>query len=257
MNTQEKERRLSDLYERLKQCHRCELARTRTRVLPGAGDAQSRLMLVAQAPGDREDLEGRLFIGPAGQVFDRLLRHSGVCRQELFLTNLLKCRLPRSRRPKQREIEACLPYLEEEIRILDPDILAPLGFYATRSVMLLANLQPPQSRSGSSEFFGRLFWKDTWKVFSLPHPAGILYAPSREEKTRQLYAKLKILIRICPWYTMCPVKYRYEKGLLDRFWIEMYCTGDWSRCVRYQKEEQGISHPDSMIPDGSLDNNLR
>jgi len=256
MDVPEKEKQLSQLISRLQYCHSCELARSRNNVLPGAGNLQARLMLIAQAPGDREDSEGRLFIGPSGQVLNRLLKQAGLSWGDLFLTNLLKCRLPRSRRPKQREIEACLPYLEEEVQIIDPEILVPLGFYATRSVMLLNNLTPPQSKASSSDFFGQLFWQERRKVFPLPHPSAMLYKPSLEKGAKQLYGKLRILSRVCHWYQMCPIRRFYEKDLLDKSWIEMYCRGDWSRCVRFQKEEQGIYHPDWMLPDGSLDENL-
>ncbi|MFP4035825.1 MAG: uracil-DNA glycosylase [Desulfovermiculus sp.] len=249
--------RLHLLSKRIRACKACELARTRIHALPGAGNDQARLMIIAQAPGDQEDLEQRHFIGPSGHIFDQLLSHARVSRNELFLTNLLKCRLPKNRRPKQREIEACLPFLQEEVYIVNPEILIPLGFYATRSVLYLNNIQFPQAKSDSAQFFGRLFWQGQKKVYPLPHPAALLYNPSYQQKAEEQYAKLKVLSAPCKWHRLCPMRRFYEQGKLDRIWIELYCTGDWSRCVRFEKEEQGIPHPDWMLPDGTLDENLR
>ena len=253
----DKNHRLAHLARRVHQCTKCALALTRTQALPGAGDTNARLMIVAQAPGDQEDRTGHLFIGPSGQVFDQFLEHAGLSRQSLFVTNLLKCRLPKCRRPKQREITACLPYLQEEMAIVAPDILVPLGFYAMRSVMHLSALQPPQARADSPQFFGRLYWQGSFKIYPLPHPASLLYNPAYRPRAQEMYATLGILARPCRWYSLCPMKRFFEAGHVDRRWIELYCTGDWSRCVRFQQEEQGIPHPDWMLPDGSLDQDLK
>ncbi len=249
--------RLHLLSKRIRACKACDLAQTRTHALPGAGNDRSRLMIIAQAPGDHEDRKQRHFMGPSGQVFDQLLSHSHVSRNDLFLTNLLKCRLPKNRRPKQREIEACLSFLQEEVEIVDPEILVPLGFYATRSVLILNNIHAPQARADSPDFFGRLFWQGRKKVYPLPHPAALLYNPSYQHKAEQQYDRLRVLAAPCKWNTMCPIRQFYNQGYLARSWIELYCTGDWSRCVRFQKEEQGIPHPDWMLPDGTLNEELR
>lgn len=182
-------------------------------------------MIIAQAPGDKEDLEGDLFIGPSGQVLDRLLNKARVSREEIFITNLLKCRLPKSRKPKQFEIESCLSYLEEEIQIVDPEILVPLGFYATRSVLVLNKLDFPESKANSSDFFGRLFWRDNKKVYPLPHSAALLYNPSFEENAQLQYSKLQVFKRRCRWYPVCPMRKFYKRGLLDPSWVELYCKG--------------------------------
>ncbi|MGM0760108.1 MAG: uracil-DNA glycosylase [Thermodesulfobacteriota bacterium] len=249
--------RLHLLSKRIRACKACALAQTRTNALPGAGNERARLMVIAQAPGNHEDLEERHFIGPSGHAFDQLLSNARVSRNELFVTNLLKCRLPKNRRPKQREIKACLPFLQEEVAIVDPDILVPLGFYATRSVLSLNNIPAPQARSDSANFFGHLSWQGNKKVYPLPHPAALLYNPSFQKQATQQYAKLNVLSAPCKWHSICPMCRFYKQGNLDRSWIELYCTGDWSRCVRFQKEEQGIPHPDWMLPDGTLDSSLR
>ena len=92
-------------------------------------------MLIAQAPGGNEDREGKMFIGPSGKVLDELLAEIDIQREEIYITNLIKCMLPKNRKPKSDEIAACSPYLEREMELIGPRILAPLGYYATRFVL--------------------------------------------------------------------------------------------------------------------------
>ena len=83
------------------------------------------------------------------------------------------------------------------------------------------------------------------------------YDGSKKEKMAKSYQKLKVLETDCKWFPVCPMKRFYEEGKLDKSWIELYCKGDWQKCVRYQMEESGQSHPDWMLPDGSIDEKLR
>lgn len=253
----ETEPRLNRLEKRINTCRACNLALTRTNALPGAGNVRARLMIIAQAPGDQEDRKKRHFIGPSGRILDELLSTARMSRKEFFLTNLLKCRLPKNRRPKQREIEACQPFLQEEVDIVDSEILVPLGYYATRTVLTLNAITPPGARADSPDFFGRLFWKGRKKVYPLPHPAALLYTPSFRPRAEEEYVRLKVLSAPCRWHRMCPMLRYFKQGRLNRSWIELYCRGDWARCIRFQKEEQGIPHPDWMLPDGTLDPELQ
>lgn len=108
--------------------------RTRRNALPGEGDPHARLMLVAQAPGENEDREGRMFIGPCGKKLNELFREVGLSREEVYLTNLIKCMLPKYRKPKQDEIQACAGYLDEEIRLINPSVIATSGYYSTKYI---------------------------------------------------------------------------------------------------------------------------
>ncbi|GBE26644.1 uracil DNA glycosylase superfamily protein [bacterium BMS3Bbin03] len=222
----------------------------------GEGELNARLMLVALSPGQNEDREGKMFIGPSGKILDELLQSAGIERNSLYMTNLIKCVLPKNRKPKQDEIEACSPVLDEEINMLLPDIIVPLGYYATRYILTKYAADPPLAHTDFQAVYGKLIYSNDQKTFPLPHPASLIYNPSYKQETMKKYHKLEILFRDCKWATMCPMKWYFEKGRLQRKWIELYCKGDWESCIRYQKEASGTYHQDWMLPDGSLDESL-
>ena len=247
---------IDELNRRIKECKKCRLSETRMNVLCGEGNLNAKIMLIAQAPGEKEDREGRMFVGPSGKVLDELLNIAKIGRKEIYMTNLIKCMLPKYRKPKQDEIEICGYYLDEEIKLINPKVLVPLGYYATRYLFQKYGIQLPIK----SEFhlvYGKLFLAKDKKILPLPHPASLLYNPGFKEDLIKNYRKLQVLNKDCKWYAVCPMKRFYEEGKLDKKWIELYCKGDWEICVRYQKEEKGEMHPDWMLPDGSLDEKLR
>jgi len=243
------------LNEEIRQCRNCGLHRTRSTTVCGEGSPGARLMLVAQAPGATEDIRGEMFIGPSGKVLDELLGEAGVSRTEIYMTNLIKCMLPKNRKPKQDEIESCSGYLEEEIKIVNPSVLVPLGYYAAKYVFNKFDIPLPQKPEFNS-VYSRIFLLDSKKVFPLQHPAAVLYNNSIMDEMEKSYRKLKVLSSECKWYHVCPIKRFYEIGVLNKKWVELYCKGDWESCVRYRMEEKGEMHPDYMLPDGSIDKKL-
>jgi len=246
---------IQKLNKKIKGCRRCRLSETRINVLCGEGNINARLMLIAQAPGENEDREGRMFIGPSGKVLDELLEGAGVSREEIYMTNLIKCMLPGYRKPKQDEIESCSGYLEEEIKIVNPSVLVPLGYYAAKYVFDKFDIPLPQKPEFNS-VYSRIFLLDSKKVFPLQHPAAVLFNNSIMDEMEKSYRKLKVLSSECKWYHVCPIKRFYEIGVLNKKWVELYCKGDWESCVRYRMEEKGEMHPDYMLPDGSIDKKL-
>ena len=248
---------LNRLNDRIRSCINCRLSLTKQNIICGEGDLNARLMLIALSPGEHEDRECKMFIGPSGKILDKLLHIAVISRDSLYMTNLVKCKLPKNRRPKQDEIEACSHFLDEEIAILSAKIIVPLGYYATRYILKKYASDPPSARADYRTLYGRLLLLNEKKVFPLPHPAALLYNPSYKEKTAIKYHKLQVLSHDCKWYSMCPMKRYFEHGRLEKKWIELYCKGDWEDCVRYQKEEKGAYHPDWMLPDGSIDESLR
>lgn len=248
---------LKILNEKIRTCTKCSLSETRINAICGEGNTDARVMLIAQAPGANEDEKGKMFIGPSGKVLDRLLNFNNVDRDSLYMTNLVKCMLPGYRRPKKDEIETCSDYLDEEIELVDPLILVPLGYYATRYIFRKYNLDLPPSKKTFYKIYGELFLANDRKVMPLHHPVSVIYNKSLEKTLEKNYHKLKVLSRECKWYQFCPMKTYYERGFLDKRWIELYCKGDWESCVRYNMEEKGELHPDYMLPDGSLNKNLK
>jgi uracil-DNA glycosylase family 4 len=236
----------------IESCTKCRLWLTRHNPLCGEGNLEARLLLVAQAPGVKEDLEGRMFIGPSGMVLDELLEQAGVGRGEIYMTNLVKCMLPKYRRPREDEIAACSVHLEEEIELVRPATLVPLGFFATRYLLDTRGIPKPQSKAEFPEVFGKLFLAGEKRIYPLPHPAALLYDKSRRVDMETRYRKLGVLARECKWFPLCPLKRNHERGLVSGEWIEYYCKGDWESCVRYEMEERGEPHSDYMLPDGSI-----
>ena len=248
--------RIEDLNSDIQNCRKCRLSETRQNVLCGEGNVNAKLMLIAQAPGENEDREGKMFIGPSGKVLDELLEKSTVNKKQIYMTNLIKCFIPKYRGPKQDEIEKCSIHLEREIEIINPAILVPLGYYATRYIFSKNDITVPPKKELHT-VFGILYVTRERKIFPLPHPAVVLYNSSIKKGIVEKYQKLKVLEYDCICYPSCPMKRYYEEGYLQKEWIDRYCQGDWENCVRYQMEESGEFHPDWMLPDGNIDERLQ
>lgn len=248
---------IQNLNTEIRRCNKCRLYETRTYALCGEGNIDAKLMFIAQAPGENEDREGIMFIGPSGKVLDELLKISEIDREEIYMTNLVKCMLPDYRKPKQDEIEKCSDYLDREIELIDPTVLVPLGYYATRYIFKKYDLDLPSSKKEFYQLYGKLVLSNSRKILPLQHPASVLYNPSIKEAIDNGYHKLYVLSKECKWYQVCPMKRYYELDMLDRKWVELYCKGDWESCIRYHMEESGEFHPDYMLPDGSLEKCLK
>lgn len=184
---------IDDLNAKIRHCKKCRLSESRINAVCGEGDLSSRIILVAQAPGENEDREGVMFIGPSGKVLDRLLKAADVDRGKLFMTNLIKCMLPGNRKPRKDEIETCSYYLDEEIRLMDPPVIAPLGYYATRYIFDKYKIPLP-SKPEFHNVYGRLFLTSRKKVFPLQHPSTILYEGVSEPEAMKNYRRLKVLL---------------------------------------------------------------
>ncbi|MGB9609278.1 MAG: uracil-DNA glycosylase family protein [Patescibacteria group bacterium] len=121
---------LKKLALRIKKCKKCSLWRTRIQAVPGEGNLKAKILIIGEAPGKEEDKQGRPFCGRAGKFLDELLKIANLKRQEVFITNVVKCRPPKNRRPKKEEIEKCRPWLVEQIKILKPKLIITLGALA-------------------------------------------------------------------------------------------------------------------------------
>jgi len=176
--------------EELQNCTRCSLSQSRTHALAGEGNMNADMMLIAQAPGELEDRENRMFIGPSGNTLHALLKESNINENDLYMTNLIKCVLPKNRRPKQSEIKACSMYLDIEIEKIAPKILVPLGYYATKYIFEKYSLQQ-FARSEFPEFIGKLLVGDNRKIFPLSHPALLLYRNEYYKTSLENFTNLK------------------------------------------------------------------
>jgi uracil-DNA glycosylase len=158
---------LPSLSAAVHQCRRCPLGHSRTRAVPGVGPSTARIMIVGEAPGQNEDQQGEPFVGAAGKLLDQLLQGIGLSRADVFITNILKCRPPGNRDPQPLEVQACSPYLEDQQRLIRPEVVLPLGRHA------LARLLP--GYESISRLHGTVIVKDGVTYIPVYHPAAALY----------------------------------------------------------------------------------
>ncbi len=177
---------LEDLRREIEACRRCDLADSRTRIVFGSGNPKADVMLVGEAPGYHEDLEGEPFVGAAGQLLSRLLNGIGLSRSDIFIGNVLKCRPPDNRNPSRQEIETCRPFLLRQIEIISPRVVGALGNFATRVLT--------ERRTGIMDLRGQPIQVGRFFVLPMLHPAAALHRgdlrPAVEEDFRSLRAVL-------------------------------------------------------------------
>ncbi len=151
--------------EQVRSCGLCGLAEGRTNAVPGEGSAASGIMFIGEGPGFHEDRLGRPFVGRAGELLDSLLPGVPLRREDVFITNVVKCRAPENRDPQPREVAACRPYLEAQIELLRPRVIVPLGRHCLTWFF-------PNARISSDH--GRILRWNGYVVFPLYHPAAAL-----------------------------------------------------------------------------------
>jgi DNA polymerase len=160
--------------DELQNCQLCDLHKTRLNALAGEGNIHARIMFIAQAPGELEDKENRMFIGPSGIMLDNLLKQSHISREEIYMTNLIKCNLPQNRRPKQREIMAYSKYLNMKITEIKPKILALLVILQLKYLFEKYALTK-FTKKEFPKLIGNIFKVEDKIIYPLSHPASLLY----------------------------------------------------------------------------------
>ncbi len=190
VSCEEKRALLSDMLVELQNCTRCPLHLSRTNVVLGDGNPCSEVMLVGEAPGRQEDLQGKPFVGKAGQLLDKMLASVGLSRDHLYITNVLKCRPPNNRDPLPEELSSCKPFLIRQVRLLEPKVVLTLGRYSLWT-FLSRGVKISQVR-------GKLFYTEfaSKKLIILPtfHPAFVLRNPKYEPIYKRDFQRLRELI---------------------------------------------------------------
>jgi len=161
------------LKETCSACEKCELHKTRTNCVFGTGSEHAKLLFVGEAPGEQEDLSGTPFVGRAGQLLDKFLAAVDIPRESVYIANILKCRPPQNRDPLPAEEEACLDYLREQVRLIDPEIIVCLGRISA------AKLIKPDFRITKEH--GQWFKKGRYLMTAVYHPAYLLRDPRKKE----------------------------------------------------------------------------
>ena len=175
---------LEHLAETVRHCRSCPLCETRLNAVPGEGAPNARLMFIGEGPGADEDRQGRPFVGPAGQLLDKMIAAMQFKREEVYIANIVKCRPPRNRAPMPEEAAACIGYLEHQIRMVKPEVIVLLG--ATAAHFLL------KREEGIMRLRGRWLEYDGIPVMPTFHPAFLL---RQESAKRDAWADLKQVMR--------------------------------------------------------------
>ena len=178
---------LDEIRAQVEGCRKCPLADGRTQTVFGVGNPEARVMIIGEAPGKNEDLQGEPFVGAAGKYLNELLAVAGLVREDVFIANVLKCRPPGNRDPRPEEIELCTPYLREQTRTIDPEFLVTLGNFSTKFIL--------KTDVGITRLHGTLQRAGRFKVFPIFHPAAALYDSKKREALENDFATLGELLR--------------------------------------------------------------
>lgn len=164
---------LNDLEMKCRTCDRCELCKTRTNTVFGVGNPNAELMFIGEAPGEKEDLSGIPFVGAAGKLFDRFLEAVDIKREDVYIANILKCRPPKNRDPLPAEEDACIDFLIDQIRLIDPKMIVCLG-----RISAMRLIKPDFKITKEHGIWFKFEDRDICAVY---HPSALLRDPAKKE----------------------------------------------------------------------------
>ncbi|MGE5398917.1 MAG: uracil-DNA glycosylase [Ignavibacteriales bacterium] len=180
---------LTELKTLMEECHKCPLVKTRHNLVFGSGNPNADVMVIGEAPGADEDMQGNPFVGRAGKLLTDILAAIKFSRDEVYITNILKCRPPGNRNPMPGEMEVCLPYLERQIELIRPKLILCLGLIAANGVLKL--------KMSLTKMRGNVYEFGKAKVMVTYHPAALLRNPQWKrlawedvQKFRKLYDEM-------------------------------------------------------------------
>ncbi len=195
MSAEEKKNIISEIDREIKNCRKCDLWKNRKNAVPGEGNINADIMFIGEAPGKVEDEQGRPFVGRAGKFLTELIEDVlKVKRNDVYITNVVKCRPPKNRDPNEREISICTRnYLEKQINAINPKIIVGLGNHACSYLLRKFGLK----MNTVSKIHGKIFEIQTLfgkkHLFITYHPAAALYNPNIKDILREDFAKLREL----------------------------------------------------------------
>ena len=176
---------LETLHRQIAMCEKCTLHKSRVKAVPGAGPEKADLMFIGEAPGFHENQQGLPFVGAAGKFLDELLEKIGLRREDVFITNVVKCRPPGNRDPRPDEIEACRPYLDRQIELLQPKMTITLGRFSMARYFPNAKI---------SQIHGKPRKMEGVIYYPMYHPAAALHQPSLRRTVEEDVLKIPELL---------------------------------------------------------------
>jgi len=178
----DREQVLAQIAEETQVCTKCALHHSRKNAVPGIGPADAKIMFIGEGPGFHENEQGKPFVGAAGRFLDELLQAAGMQREDVFITNVVKCRPPSNRDPMPEELEACDAYLQRQIQAINPKVIVTLGRFSMQKFLPHAKIS--QAHGQAVRVKGRL-------VVPFYHPAAALHQPSLRATVEADFAKLQ------------------------------------------------------------------
>lgn len=173
----------------VQQCTMCKLAKGRHKVVFGTGNPKARLMFIGEGPGADEDMQGEPFVGKAGQLLTKIIAAMKLSREEVYITNVVKCRPPNNRNPEQDEATACLPYLHKQVEFVNPEYIVLLGLVASTYMVENPAQTIRELRSQEHTFHGK-------PMFVTYHPAALLRNPALKRPVWEDMQKVMKLLGI-------------------------------------------------------------
>ena len=167
-------------------CEKCDLHFSRKKGVPGEGPSRAEIVFIGEGPGFHENMQGRPFVGPAGEFLEELLGTIGMTREDVFITNVVKCRPPGNRDPAPEELKACSPYLDRQLQAIKPKVIVTLGRFSMARYIPHAKI---------SEIHGQPIKVHGMLVVPFYHPAAALHRPSLRPVVEEDFAKLPELIQ--------------------------------------------------------------
>ena len=177
---------MMEIAEQTAVCTRCKLHYSRKKAVPGSGNPNASIIFIGEGPGFHENQQGLPFVGAAGKFLDELLEIAKLSRDKVFITNVVKCRPPGNRDPQVEELEACRPYLERQINVINPDMIVTLGRISMSYFVTNGKI---------SSIHGKTFWSNGRLIVPMYHPAAALHQPSLKDLVKQDFSRLPGLLK--------------------------------------------------------------
>lgn len=177
---------MDKLKETVQKCRKCPLCEGRTNVVFGRGNENADVLIIGEAPGKNEDLQGLPFVGKAGSYLEELLALANLSIDDIYIANVLKCRPPSNRNPKAAEILECSPYLREQTKKVNPKLIITLGNFATKFIL--------KNEAGITKLHGKPVKAGKFIVFPVFHPASTMYDPKKKTLLEQDFKKVPALL---------------------------------------------------------------
>lgn len=190
MDLNEKKKIIEEISKKIKICNLCELHKIRKNAVPGEGNVNSKIMIIGLGPGREEDIQGRPFVGAAGKFLNELLSIVGIKREEIYITNVVKC-IPPNNKPTEKQVFICTSnYLDKQIEIIKPRLIITLGELATKYIF-----EKNEKKFVNMSVHGKIFEFKNYFVLPMFHPASALYNPKLKETIINDWQKNREFIR--------------------------------------------------------------